>query len=66
MADNTKEVASKVIQAGNHKFSDVVNFLVEYAKDYKGKKHLVAGTKHKLHKLTAERLEAKGVGKIVA
>ena len=60
----TQEKASKVIPEGEHKFSDMVTFTVRYSKDFKGKKHLKESSKHKLHKLHADRLEAKGIGKV--
>lgn len=63
---NEESKASKVVSAeGEHKFSDVVKFKVAYEKDFKGKKHLKEGSIHTLHKLHAQRLEAKGIGKIV-
>ena len=58
------EKASKVIPEGEHKFSDIVTFTVQYSEKFKGKKHLVEGSKHKLHKLHADRLAAKGIGKV--
>lgn len=58
------EKASKVIPEGEHKFSDIVTFKVQYEKDFKGKKHLAEGSTHKLHKLHADRLASKGIGKV--
>jgi len=55
---------SKVIPEGNHKLKDKVTFVATYPKDYKGKKHLVDNKEYSLHKLHAQRLEAKGIGKV--
>lgn len=46
------------------KLSDTVNFQVAYTKEFKGKKHLEDGKVVTLHRLVAERLEKKGIGKI--
>jgi hypothetical protein len=43
---------------------NVVNFKVEYPKDFKGEKFMKEGSTHKLHILHAECLEKKGLGKI--
>lgn len=43
---------------------NVVNFKVEYPKDFKGPKYMKDGTVHKLHVLHAKALEEKGFGKI--
>lgn len=63
MADIVKadtEAGDKVV-----KLSDIVNFKVSYDKDFKGTKYLKDGTIQKgLHRLHAERLEKKGIGKI--
>lgn len=65
MSDKVENKASKVVPVGNHKLNEKVTFIVEYGKDFKGNKHLIQGSKHVLHKLHAQRLEAKGIGKIV-
>ncbi len=49
---------------GKYSLKDVVTFVCEYPSDYKGRKHLKEGT-HKVHRLTAERLQTKRIGKIV-
>lgn len=43
---------------------NVVNFKVEYPKDFKGEKYMKEGETHKLHILHAKTLEEKGLGKI--
>lgn len=48
------------------KLSDTVNFTASYPKDFKGKKYMTEGKIYKVHRLHAERLEKKGVGKITA
>ena len=48
------------------KLSDTVNFTASYPKDFKGKKYMTEGKVYKVHRLHAERLTKKGVGKITA
>lgn len=48
------------------KLSDVVNFTVSYPKDFKGKRYMKEGKVYPLHRLHAQRLEKKGLGKITA
>lgn len=43
---------------------NIVNFKVEYPKDFKGVKHMKDGDTHKLHTIHAELLAEKGYGKI--
>lgn len=54
-----------VLEEKVYKHSDTVVFVCEYPKEFKGKKHMKAGSKHTLHILHAERLEKKGLGKIL-
>jgi hypothetical protein len=51
-------------KVGNYSLTDLVTFKCEYKEGYAGKKHLKEGV-HKIHRLTAQRLQTKGVGKIV-
>lgn len=51
-------------KVGNYSLSDIVVFKCKYKDDYEGKKHLKEGN-HKIHRLTAERLQTKGCGEIV-
>lgn len=46
------------------RLSDTVNFTASYPKEFKGKKYMTDGKVYKLHRLHAERLVKKGVGKI--
>jgi hypothetical protein len=48
-----------------YKHTDTVLFIAEYPKNFTKKKHLKDGVKYKLHILHADRLEAKGIGKII-
>lgn len=63
MADIVKadtEAGDKVV-----KLSDKVNFKVDYPKEYKGNQYMKNGVVYKgLHRLHAERLKEKGIGKI--
>lgn len=43
---------------------NIVNFKVEYPKDYKAEKFMKEGEVHKLHIIHAQTLEDKGTGKI--
>lgn len=43
---------------------NIVNFKVEYPKDFKGTKFMKEGSIHKLHIIHAEALEKKGLGSI--
>lgn len=53
------EAGEKVI-----KLSDVVKFTASYPKDFKGKKYMTEGKAYMLHRMHAERLVKKGLGKI--
>lgn len=46
------------------RLSDTVNFTASYPKEFKGKRYMTEGKVYKLHRLHAERLVKKGVGKI--
>ncbi len=46
------------------KLSDTVEFNTAYPKEFKGKKYMKEGKTYKVHRLHAERLEKKGIGKI--
>lgn len=63
MADIVKadiEKGDKIV-----KLSDIVNFKVDYPKEFKGEQYLKQGKVVKgLHRLHATRLEKKGIGKI--
>ena len=54
---------ASLVQVGEHKLDDMVSFTANYPKDYKGAKHMVEGKTYKVHKLHAERLELRGLGK---
>lgn len=43
---------------------NIVNFKTEYAKEFKGTRYMKENKIYKLHVLHAEKLEAKGIGKI--
>lgn len=43
---------------------NVVNFKCEHEKDFKGTKYMKDGKIYKLHIIHAEKLEAKGIGKV--
>lgn len=51
-------------KVGKYSLKDLVSFECKYPADYKGKKHLKEGT-HKIHRMTAERLQTKKLGKIL-
>lgn len=63
MADIVKadiEAGDKVV-----KLSDKVNFKADYPKEFKGEQYMQHGKVYKgLHRLHAERLADKGIGKI--
>lgn len=44
---------------------NIVNFKTEYAKEFKGTKYMKEGKIYKLHVIHAEKLEDKGIGKIL-
>jgi hypothetical protein len=43
---------------------NIVNFKCDYAKDFSGTKYMKQDKIYKLHVIHAEKLEAKGIGKI--
>ena len=63
-----KEDAKKIVQEGGkiYKMNDKVTFVAKYPSNYAAKKvkHLEDGKSYELHRLHAERLEKKGIGKI--
>lgn len=63
MESNKEILAMEGVKVYRH--DQVVNFKVEYSKDYAKKKHMKDGIVLKLHVLHAERLEKKKLGKIV-
>ena len=52
------ETGEKVV-----KLSDTVDFIASYPKDYAGQQYMKAGKTYKIHRMHAERLADKGLGK---
>lgn len=64
VAYSTVKHAKHEHKPGKYSLKDLVSFECKYPEGYKGKKHLKEG-KHKIHRMTAERLQTKRIGKIV-